>query len=262
MSKAKSFTDIVNSIKQYKEELGLREFEECLYRGHSDSRYKLLGGIYRSNDYSLKNEESLFYEFRSKAADIQQNAVSEWDILFYMQHYGCKTRLLDWSDNFGTALFFALSGYKPKQDNPLAIYLLNPFALNELCTNGKHRDFYDPDNLNHKDNYSYARMLMEDLKIPPASKKGIWWEKPLAIYPIRKSERLRSQNGYFTIQGSDQRPLKEQIDTGENILRKIEISEEAIPEALKYLELFGINEFTVYTDMQNLSNYLNKKYNL
>lgn len=252
-----SFQLFYNEVISNSKSLGLQESEECLYHGQSDTNYKLSAGIYRGNSYSIKNEESVFYEFRSKAIDLQKQTVSDWDILFYMQHYGCRTRLLDWTDNLGAALFFALSDYKPGKTP--AIYLLNPYDLNGYHT--RNYDFYDPNNLDHKDGYSYARMLQEDLK-DPTSNKGIWWKKSLAIYPIRKSERLKSQSGYFTIQGTDPRPLDEQISGKQNIWRKIEIPEEIISEALEYLELFGINEFTIYMDMQSLSKYLNRKYNL
>ncbi len=44
--------------------------------------------------------------------EIHDRKFSDWDILFHMQHYGCKTRILDWTDNLGTALYFALCSYQ------------------------------------------------------------------------------------------------------------------------------------------------------
>ena len=100
------------------------------------------------------------------------------------------------------------------------------------------------------------------LKIPKNAKDGSWWKHPLAIYTIRESGRLISQNGYFTIQGRDQVPMEFQIAETENIWKKVEIPEEIIPEAMTYLQLFGINDFTIFPDLSNLSALLNKKYSL
>lgn len=254
----KNFNSFINEILEKQQQLNLGPDEECLFRGHSDAGYRLIPNIYRGKDYSLKNEESIFYEFRSKAVEIQNRSFSDWDVLFHMQHYGCKTRILDWTDNLGTALYFALSAYE-KGKKP-TVFLLNPFALNVCKT--RHRDFYDPDHLDHKNGYSFRGMLQRQIDEPENTASGIWWKYPLAVYPVRKSGRLISQDGYFTIQGSDSDPLDVQIPEDENIWKKVEIPEEIIPGAFAYLKLFGINEFTMFPDLQNLSKFLNKKYNL
>lgn len=254
----KTFANFVNQILKKQQELNLGPDEECLFRGHSDTSYKLIPNIFRGKNYSLKSEESIFYEFRSKAMEIHDRKFSDWDILFHMQHYDCRTRILDWTDNLGAALYFALCSYQ-KGHKPEVI-LLNPFALNAYST--RHRDFYDPDHLNHKNGYSFRGMLQKQMEDPENLKDGIWWKHPLAIYPVRKSGRLISQNGYFTIQGRDQAPMETQIAEKENIWKKVEIPEETIPEVMTYLKLFGINDFTLFPDVPNLSALLNKKYNL
>jgi hypothetical protein len=47
-------------------------------------------------------------------------------------------------------------------------YYLNPFALNAYST--QHRDFYDPDHLNHKNGYSFRGMLQRQIKDPENTK--------------------------------------------------------------------------------------------
>lgn len=104
-------------------------------------------------------EESIFHEFRCKGLNIYQNLTSDWDLLFFIQHYDCKTRLLDSTDNFGSALFFAL--YTRDEKNDAAIYLLNPYAFNEykIRKSRRYRDVYVRENLNYKGKYPYSKMI-------------------------------------------------------------------------------------------------------
>jgi len=46
---------------------------------------------------------------RRAAFKVKQFLVDEWEWLVWAQHYGMKTRLLDWTSNPLTALWFACS---------------------------------------------------------------------------------------------------------------------------------------------------------
>jgi len=83
------------------------------FRGHGETEFTLAPGLLRScgmNWYTDFDEQNLYYEFKSRAASLLPHPVDSWDVLFRMQHHGVPTRLLDWSESFAAALFFALEG--------------------------------------------------------------------------------------------------------------------------------------------------------
>jgi hypothetical protein len=265
MKKRSDYTDswfsFLDQLEHAKHTLRFKRNEECFFRGHSHQLHQLVPGLFRSKSIKGKYisddlwdaEYSTFYEFRARAKEVHQGNLSDWDILFYMQHHGCKTRLLDWTENFGVALYFALKGPRNADFSP-TIWMLNPYALNEKY----HvvRDLYSPEFLDtYADDgeiYTYSEILndWEDFD----------WEKPIAIYPIRRVDRLTTQGGYFTIHGYDIRPLETIIPPKHNIWRKIVLPSEAIGDAEDFLEMAGINDFTMFPDLDGLAQYLNRKY--
>jgi hypothetical protein len=100
------------------------------YRGQSDVSWPLLPGYTRLK--SAPPETSLFNEFRQSAAMLAEFVPREsFDWLMLMQHYGVPTRLLDWTENPMTALYFALSGRDKHKGKDAAFWLLKPTVLNK-----------------------------------------------------------------------------------------------------------------------------------
>lgn len=63
--------------------------------------------------------------------------VDSWERVCFMQHYGIKTRFLDWTNDFDIALFFAFEGWNPeeKTNNGIAtVWVLDPNLLNTLSS--------------------------------------------------------------------------------------------------------------------------------
>jgi hypothetical protein len=85
------------------------------------------------------------------------------------------------------------------------------------------------------------------------------WDDPLAIYPLRKDDRLTNQGGYFTIHGNNILTLNKRKGA-HKYLRMIEIPESAVTSAFEFLDAAGVNTFTMYPDLDGLAKYLNKKY--
>lgn len=266
MKKRSDYTDawfrFMEELEGAKSSLNFKNNEECFFRGHCQEAHTLKPGLFRKCDQAIEQipnelwnaEYSMFYEFRARAKEVHQGNLTDWDILFYMQHHGCKTRLLDWTENFSVALYFALMGKDEANFSP-TIWMMNPYTLNEICN--ADRDLYSPEYLDYwdeeeEDYISYSHILTGDY--------DFWWDKPIALYPIRRVDRLTTQGGYFTIHGNDIRPLEAIVPEELNIWKKIVIPPEAVPDAIDFLAMAGINDFTMFPDLDGLAKYLNRKY--
>ena len=86
------------------------------------------------------------------------------------------------------------------------------------------------------------------------------WDEPIGLYPVRRADRLTTQSAYFTIHGNDCRPIEQIVPKSKKICDKIDIPTDAIGSADKFLEHAGINQFTLFPDLDGLSKYLNMKY--
>jgi len=107
---------------------------EIWWRGQADqSAWKLEPGIFRSkrpHDLLIKQESSFYARFMQFAPTRYENCpganeIAKW--LFLMQHYGLKTRLLDWTTSPLTALYFAVNQENGKNG---VLWALNPLQLN------------------------------------------------------------------------------------------------------------------------------------
>ena len=64
-----------------------------------------------------------------------------------------------------------------------------------------------------------------------------------------------AQRGMFTIHGDSLMDLEKLCP---NVVKKIIIKNEAVPEIKEFLEIANINQFTVFPDLHGLSNYIRK----
>jgi hypothetical protein len=265
------WTEFLEETAEAYKALNLDKNDECFYRGHSNSTWplspSLLRGMPASKMRTAKfpvismdrwyTESNLYYEFRSRARELEVG-LTDWDVLFFMQHYRVRTRLLDWTESFGVALYFALNDYNPEVEQP-CIWLMNPYSYN--LEFGQGNDLWEPSRLDKYGEdepfYSYSDLLLGNYHTE--NRTLFYWDTPVALYPARRNNRLTNQAGYFTIHGNNVAPL-DIICTNEKILRKVIIPHQAVAEGREFLKLAGINHFSMFPDLEGLATYLNVKY--
>ena len=100
----------------------------CWFRGVKDARLSLLPGAYWRTDY---NEMDALLQFSQEGrAFAPVGEVDDWKTYYLAQHNGIPTRLLDWTENFVTALFFATDGWSG--DTRPCVWVVQPECINQL----------------------------------------------------------------------------------------------------------------------------------
>lgn len=150
-----------------------------VFRGHSDSEFKLIPSVGRSPHLKKSTEAyelSLFNMFcREAVSHLRTVPSDDWEWLSIAQHHGLPTRLLDWTANPLVALYFAVES-NPDKDGAL-------FALHSTSVVAK--------------------------KTRQESPFAI--KRPAKFYPNAVSPRIRAQEGLFVACSDVEQPLDEPL---------------------------------------------------
>ncbi len=229
--------------------------------------------------------------FKAKSQEFQKWS-SNADALLAMQHYGAKTRLLDFSTSIMVALFFA---YEEKMTGkPRAIYAVNYRTLLERSgwrekylqyANNSHLRFRGDEELwwqieSQVENYYFHKFMLEQAEDIINQKKNIG----LGIIPLYKAcfnKRQMAQSGIelmsctfdgfsknlATVLGVEEKEIDNPPDAGigqishiPNVERKLPsslIKFEFVPgmedDAWRILDQANINAATVYPDLEGIA---------
>jgi hypothetical protein len=173
---------------------------------------------------------------------------NSWEQLVRLQHHGSPTRLLDWTEVFGFALFFALEGFDESKQP--AIWVINPFKLAQ----GARKENDKTIGLFHRDSdHDYFEKFLKGRELS-------WpYDAPMPYRPPKLIARIRAQRGFFTVHGVDRRPLDAIFPT---IVRQVRFpaSKDAIRDARVFLESAGIDALAMFPDEEGFAKRLRARY--
>ncbi len=260
--KPTSFAEIVKLVEDL-----LRGRETPLwYRGCGRSEYKLLPSLYRHPtrtriDDLARLEAELITRFRQRSIPFHDRALTDdWDTLFFMQHYGVPTRLLDWTENPFVGLYFAVMAapYEVTARGHLrfsqsaALWILDPVAWNRHSL--------------HHQSYEGGVLVPGDDALkgyrPTPSFSGMY-NHPVALYGAHNSPRIVAQRGVFTIFGQNTNQM-ERVFVIENFptdsLIKVTLTRRDLVEIRRSVLNHGITESVVFPDLEGLSKEIKRMF--
>ncbi|MDO4988157.1 MAG: FRG domain-containing protein [Synergistes sp.] len=258
-----SFGDYWNEIKGL---LPNRSDEMLFLRGQSNGNWKqMLPGI-------MRKDGDEFTEYRNIQVDYPEEFKKHEHLsnLVKMQHYGCSTRLLDFTLNPLVALFFAceqdedvdgkvfIIKVKKKEilfqnsDKALMLSCLPAFSKEEkeqirvFCEN--HRGKITDSDI--KSSHVMQKFLHEIRGEYPAFETAIIGEHLLSYFFLRShkdNERIKVQDGAFAIFGLNEREAVNEINRKAKI---ISIASSAKRAIIKDLDILRVNESTIYPGLE------------
>jgi hypothetical protein len=206
--------------------------EKIIFRGQP-KRGNLVPAIARSNRKvdTTELEKKVLEQLSLMGAALLPNpAPSPLDLLVIAQHWGLKTRLLDWTSNPLAALWFACAD---REVGDVFVYALE---ANSVLV----QDIYDSD----------------PFDIPQTR----------VFQPRLNNPRIVAQHGWFTLHRYSQSdhmfvPLERNRGT-KRLLTQIRVPNARRIDLLKSLDRHGIGSGTLFPDLGGLCQHLNWKYDL
>lgn len=269
---AKPSTRTIRTLTEYNEhcdQVRGGTNKKLWFRGIGDcDNHTLKPSLYRHPKYKSPEdlaevEYKLTQRFRERCLPFNPPKFEGcWDYLFFMQHYGLPTRLLDWSENQYVGLYFALTSVaRDSKGVPLtspAVWSLDPVSWNRHSLSDISYDkgilsVGEGDNAgtdylgghHHRPDYDGLRKY------------------PVAMYGSHNSPRIVAQRGVFTVAGKSSAGMEEDYDDGgfpSGSIARVKIARNSIGNITKALEAVGISDSMIFPDLHGLSIELTKSF--
>jgi len=216
------------------------------YRGARKSAWPLIPRLYRprrSINELLSAEDEIREEFVRRAPGLTtQKPANAWEWYFLMQHYGSPTRLLDWTENPQTGLYFAVRDSDGLHD--AVVWVLDPWWLNGRVLGENYAEVLPAGSagLSQADAQRYQPWLPDRFD----AKAKLTTELPVAIFPTQFDTRIAAQRSCFTVHGHRRAPLDELFPKPADHLARIIVPSHATEAIREELDDYGIDEAAIY----------------
>lgn len=253
------------------------------FRGQENATWQLTPSVFRRIDEKLvygESEPMIFSDFKLRHATRQAEMSDSLDWQCLMQHHGCPTRILDFTENVLIALYFAVCDKDGENANAGALFAMNSFKLNHQTAGGSTRlragDFpcwlrsqqaedTTLDALSVRiatsrpgDSPQFTAWLAED-----RNKWAEYLARPIAACPRAIHDRMIRQQSVFTIFGGTYaaqkgdipipqtlEDLNESLPTGWKFLKKYEIPADRKEPIRRDLRAIGIHVASLFPEME------------
>jgi FRG domain len=223
------------------------------FRGQPKCGWPLQPAVYRpgfpveNEDERLQTERHMTQDFRVQAAGLLTGRETEADLYFLQQHYRMPTRLLDWTNSPLPALYFAVTS---NNDSDGELFMMDAY---QLSPSQKAVDF---------EGIATARNATFEKALHPIFR----WQKPdsfpdfiIPVRPDHLDHRMSLQRSCFTLHVPKRHVLTKEENKS---LLSFCIPKDDKEHMKKELSLLGIDAFSVYGDLENLSRRLKTVYGI
>jgi len=211
----------INSITDFHKRLDIyRKSSRFKFRGQSDLSWELIPKAGRPPFTNVSDFEFFKHWKRRAKAYLEKEHYTDWELLAIAQHTGLPTRLLDWTQNPLAAAFFATSENYGKDG---AIYVYRPNTI------------IDHEIIQPFDSSSLKRIV------------GYY-------QPTVPSNRMANQLSHFSVHSIPTTPINDSSKDG--LLERIIIKSEFKMELLFMLHQYGVNNLSLFPDLEGLSKHL------
>jgi hypothetical protein len=236
----------IESLAQYIAYIRSVPGSTILFRGQN-ADLPLIPKLGRLNlkDDLLSAEQGMLEDLKQLARPfLMYQSYTEWDILAVAQHHGMATRLLDWTTNPLTALWFAVEQPPMKLEQPDGKKTKKSIA--------SYQDgvvwVFSPKNTDRA-----------DVSLSPYSLKITKFFRP-----SHSSNRIAAQSGWFSVHAYNANK-KGFISVNNNKLykdklKKIIIPHESFATIRSELEQCNVNASTIYPDLDGLCRHITWKH--
>lgn len=241
------------------------------FRGCGGGRQQLVPTLYRHRTKKKKVEieeleRRLMTRFVQRSIPFVSRSLQEdWEALFFMQHHGVPTRLLDWTENPFIAFYFAVTSGRfsarraGRDGHPnlkfsmeATIWILNPVAW----TNHALRD----------QSYTGGILAPGDdalKRYKPGMKFDDMHMHPVALYAAYNSARIVAQRGVFTIFGQSTAAMEKTYERGrfpKGSLVKVILPKHSLPSMRESILRYGVTESVVFPDLEGLAREMKREF--